>query len=114
MSDLLSLISRLEAAKEGSRELDQEIWFNHVWEGQGDERDVPAYTSSVDAALSLVPEGWSFYRLDQYSNGPDPIWGWGAQLRCHANPEVGLAIGETRASMPLALCIASLRARATT
>jgi hypothetical protein len=135
MSDLLSLISRLEAAKEGARELDAKIEISRRrflfgaaavagmsiqpggWIVGGDSPNpikAPAYTSSVDAALSLVPEGWSFYRLDQYSNGPDPIWGWGAQLRCHANPEVGLAIGETRASMPLALCIASLRARATT
>jgi hypothetical protein len=115
MSDLLSLISRLEAAKEGSREMDQEIWFNHVWEGQGDERDVPAYTSSVDAALSHEAEGfWEIYGPYKYLNIPTPIPNrWRAVLwygpELHAKKYEGW--GATEA---LARRIASLRARATT
>jgi magnesium-transporting ATPase (P-type) len=129
MSDLLSLISRLEAAKEVSRELDAEIEISRRrflfgaaavagmsiqpggWIVGGDSPNpikAPAYTSSVDAALSLVPEGLMV----------SMTIGSGQAV---ANVKTGSILNpKTRewsgyaATPALALCIASLRARATT
>jgi hypothetical protein len=141
MSDLLSLISRLEAAKEGSRELDahiavtlmgytfhEETTAEHFergyfacWMGKPHESHCtnvsrwPAYTSSVDAALSHEAEGfWEIYGPYKYLNIPTPIpnrwravfW-YGPEL--HAKKYEGW--GATEA---LTRRIASLRARATT
>lgn len=82
------LIDKLESVSEGSRELDAEIWsevHKHliddttyitgtvenyreltfkrplVWPWTR----VPFYTTSIDAALLLVPEGWEMTRLDK-------------------------------------------------
>jgi hypothetical protein len=73
MTDLAELIARLEAATEGSRELDAEIeWIAHPFPEVPDQpgwRQLPhgpqqhvltvadRYTTSLDAALTLVPEG---------------------------------------------------------
>lgn len=90
MSDLAGLIARLEEAGEGSRELDARVLFaiNHAgamrgfWNAstglpstlpddfdalpnglgrRGIEAVSPHFTTSIDAALTLVPEGcaWS-------------------------------------------------------
>lgn len=96
MSDL---IERLERATGPSAELDARIWCElngsdyiapHTWEGQSGklyvhDYTVPAYTASIDAALTLCPGGF-------------------ASVGGHS------ANGATPA---LALCIAALRARAT-
>lgn len=66
MTALSDLIARLEAAKEGSRELDRKIAFAVNWNGfQNEDQiykenadDIPNWTQSLDAALTLVPEGW--------------------------------------------------------
>lgn len=69
------LIKRLEKAEDGSRELDAEIWqssgtmpegledvgyFPDPAKGcmEGSIYAAPHYTTSLDAALTLVPEGW--------------------------------------------------------
>lgn len=72
---------------------------------------LPKFTESLDAALTLVPEGWAFHRLHQYFNNRNPAWGYGGELRCFAQPDIGLAVGESRNSPALALCIAALKAR---
>lgn len=72
------LIKRLEEAREGSRELDAEILCaidphasldgdgDDVWYGIGLDEDggpwprVHDYTTSIDDALTLVPEGWGY------------------------------------------------------
>lgn len=75
--DLSGLIERVEAAGEGSRELDRAIAVARGWVQEnlyrdadyrpGDwhhpashapVRDVPAFTRSLDAAMTLVPRGW--------------------------------------------------------
>jgi hypothetical protein len=131
MSDLLSLISRLEAAKEGSREADAEIEISRRrflfgaaavagmsiqpdgWIVGGDSPNpikAPAYTSSVDAALSHEAEGfWEIYGPYKYPPAPNR-WRavfWYGPERAHV-PYQGW--GATEA---LARRIASLRARAT-
>lgn len=88
MSDYMSLIERLEKATE-DRELDAavyeacvgEVWNDFLsgpWAADGKSR-VPFYTSSIDAALSLVPEGWR-YGIEQAgrfdSNDLTEAWCW--------------------------------------
>lgn len=120
-------IDRLEAATEPSRELDAEIaplvgWEESyipgagwVWRGPGD-RNIPGpfprFTSSIDAALTLVPEGFSvelgiytesqdtprsgsFARVNKYCMGDGPAWEIDA---------------EQAATPALAICIAALKA----
>jgi hypothetical protein len=62
------LISALESATEGSRELDDQI--NEAL-GNDYETHCPRYTTSIDAALTLVPEGW----------GGEVFWHDGASAR---------------------------------
>jgi hypothetical protein len=67
MSDLSSLIARVEAAAGPDREIDAEIDLaifpdrrivgDHVIDRMGFGKPVPHYTSSIDAALTLLPEG---------------------------------------------------------
>lgn len=163
------LIARLEAATEGSRELDGDIalaiglykvWLSkhRYWnfEGPNDKRgtwpdsgipeydsrtgkkivltekpdrswvyyigDVPEFTTSIEAALTLVPEGWGWEVGSPYADGEPlgggqpwaQIWKRGANVRIDGLAAVPYAPGRshTNAQTPaLALCIAALRAR---
>lgn len=116
MTDLLSLISKLEAATGPSRELDCEIALAVGW-GSEDQRaelrkytdhasrifvareiGVPRYTGSLDAALTLVPDGrpWSI----------GTILHGGGYVSC-LDRQAKTSKGATA---PLALVIASLKA----
>lgn len=108
MTDM-SLIKRLESATEGSRELDQAIYAeilerNPFYPGPAlGSPYVQHYTTSLDAALTLVPEGMEISLTDLY----------GIPMA-----EVGLNVPEgshtarlEHGTLPLALCIAALRAR---
>jgi hypothetical protein len=112
------LIARLEAATEGSRELDIAVG-RAAGEEVDLERDqhgrplfrlardawgiLPHYTTSLDAALTLVPEGHLHWYVGRW-----PI-GYRAEIcRHHQTPPHIPMIGATPA---LALCIAALRAR---
>jgi hypothetical protein len=127
-SRLSELIARLEAAKEESRELDIAI-FEEVfdceprrysdnprarlkwWYKRGTDRvvaynagEIPCFTASLDAALTLVPEGW---RTDPAKQGLDGRWFWAL-----VNDRNGHFIGSTLCATPaLALVIAALKAR---
>jgi hypothetical protein len=107
-----TLIADLEAATEGSRELDARI-ENRL--NGGSARDLeyvlsdiertsrpPAFTSSLDAAMTLVPEGWYMRKLAEF---PD---GWACKLLCGAKNVSGATVTNTPA---LALVIACMRAR---
>ena len=60
----------------------------------------PAYTASIDAAMTMVPEGWTV------------TMGWTPEMVSWAHLESTHEIWPGNASTPaLALCIASLRAR---
>ena len=72
-ADLIALAERVERAEGPDRELDAEIaplkglrrvdegqplgrvWYDHRGHGV----PLPAFTASLDAAMTLVPEGWS-------------------------------------------------------
>lgn len=110
------LITRLESADGPSRELDADIaraigwecvvrdpeaqgkyvcWRKHYRSGEW--IMLPRYTASIDAALTLVPEGWDWAIF--HTNGGLTIHAWCGDKIDH--------FGDTPA---LALCIAALRA----
>ena len=123
--ELEALIKRLEEAREGSMGLSREVaravgwvnrgnsrngeWFHPDDTAEGKpvldslhgtdvHREPPDFTRSVDAALSLVPEGegWNLIRFD----------GGDGRSQAHIGDEIG--DGNTPAA---ALCIACLRCR---
>jgi len=129
MSDLLALADEIERAAEGSRELDIligdavdlrvdecDLSFRQSFEICGMEQmlrmaeshqniwreALPRYTTSLDAALSLVPEGWHWCACSDerpgFANVHQLVSG------------VGPANSAEAASPALALCAASLRA----
>ncbi len=113
MSDIDDLIARLNAATEGSHELDAAIYLaiNEAWPVA----NPPRYTTSLDAALTLVPEGM-FWNV-----GNAKLMGAGFQVTV-GEPARGLKIGRKwyahelhpingPKTAPLAVCIAALRAR---
>jgi len=113
----MNLISRLEQAEAGSRELDAFIFrtlagnpTDHCYELNGKyliDANVPNVTTSIDAAMSLVPEGWKLRQM--HFNGPcadDRKW----HLNLHGG-KVGEDCFVGRGATPaLALVIASLKA----
>ena len=54
------LISRLSAATGPSRKLDGEISETVKWTRSYYYQEPPRYTESIDAALTLMPEGYGF------------------------------------------------------
>lgn len=131
--DMNELVARIEAADQrqadGGYALDGEIakregWTysyreaTHSWgwcrPGMPDHFNArpPAYTTSIDAAMSLVPEGWSM-SLGEKRGLPAHIR-WNVWLHDH-NTENGIAersIEASAATPSLALCAAALRAKA--
>lgn len=112
MADYMSLIERLEKATE-DRELDAavyearvgEVWNDFLsgpWAADGKSR-VPFYTSSIDAALSLVPEGAEYSITTLYGL---------AMVEVPLNFTDVDPQSATRkdGNVPLAICIAALKA----
>lgn len=129
-----TLIARLESAAEGSRELDfgiaqaiglarahpetdrsewAEALIDGKWTYLGAEGQwkldwwLPLYTTSIDAALTLVPEGWRVNTLAQHENG------WACLLYRGEWNEPGRAVmaSPVLATPALAICAAALKAR---
>lgn len=131
MTDLLVLADRVEKLTGPDRDLEAEIWlactpgatrnkWSYVHKATGREctvdetRDatdrliiVPEYTTSIDASLTLLPEGW---------------WWSAGVCRRENHASVGSEIGTVEgelifetfgATAPLALLAAILRARQT-
>jgi hypothetical protein len=116
MSEHAELIARLEVAEGPSRDLDMEIAKlaqGFGLPGSGLLGYLPYFTSSLDAALTLVPKGmWWLIGLGK-TRPKEPLYG--AQILLHGprppyNADV-LAEGEHDANPAIALCIASLKAR---
>lgn len=96
------LVAKLQAATEGSRELDAAIGkaigkIPVEWLDDFMPADIAQYSRSLDAALTLVPDrrGWSVQHLAQATA---VVFGT-EYIRTWAN------------TAPLALCIAALKAR---
>lgn len=121
-STLLILATRCEAVTGPDRMLDGEIWratepdgiwtldYHGVWMRQDEADHVaydmpPAYTSSLDAAVSLVSNGYDWHVQNNpsvnaaWASVGKPTAHWGDMMRRAATPA-------------LALCAAALRARA--
>ena len=100
---MTDLITRLEQAAEGSRDLDLAIEkaFERCDPPELLAFPLPHYTTSLDAALTLVPEGWA-WDLMAWPNEPSE-----AAICQPGSPHLGRWKGATPA---LALCIAALRA----
>jgi len=120
---LIEIIARLEAATEGSRELDAQIssargiqcfveftdteLVHYILDravAQG-KRELPRYTTSLDAALTLVPEGYDLGALTRHEGK------WLAATYSPKNPYLGWASRGQHDNRVLALCIAALKAR---
>jgi len=117
------LIQRMETATEGSRELDAAI-YRLLYSGKlvdllrrsgvTDMEYCPDYTTSLDAALTLVPEGYRLYNLSDQLD--DRRGRWFAGIANDVPPIVNPPATSYMAhapSPPLALCIAALKARRT-
>ncbi len=126
MSDratLLALAARCEAATGADREWDWRIYLaikGRPWTATEDAwmRDngaqafpasLPRYTASIDAALTLVPDGWKWTLHSADTAGPPCAY---------CVPNMGrlpwpMWVNDVSAATPaLALCAATLRARA--
>jgi hypothetical protein len=120
-TDIAKLIERLEGAKAGSRELDalvfeaatgQSSWLEVPGYGEGVTvrkaiSGLPEYTSSIDAALTLVPEGAEYSISTLYGVAWIEL-----PLNC-GDGESPHFVRRKDGNVPLALCIASLKARQT-
>jgi hypothetical protein len=126
VSEIEGLIERLQAAKGPDPLLDGDIgweiggwineggfWRRHKVTGKRERftyRDWPLYTRSIDAALTLVPEGmWWLVGCGQMKP-TEPLYG--AQIRKPGFSTGGQVVSEAEHScMAITLCIAALRAR---
>ncbi len=100
------LITRLEAATGPDRKLDHDIWFLMDQPLDDHAVDCPLrYTESLDAALTLVPEGMGWgVKFDNQGH-----FAWVSGDIARNGQTVAVRYGW---NAPLALCIASLKARA--
>lgn len=121
----MNLIERIEGAEGPSRELDAEIFIAVCWpdwriqtdcekfpeqvqSGRIQEpngcgwRNAPAYTASLDAAMSLVPEGWHWTVNDFGDHA--------SAYLINAAHEMARPHKQFQATPALALCAAALRA----
>jgi hypothetical protein len=105
--ELMKLVSVLQGAKEGSEYLDYSI--QRVLFGMA--KPVPEYTRSVDAALRLLPEGWTINRLSQLTDCRGGFAGWVGDIYRATDAVIPSPSTGTAATAPLALCLAAMRVR---
>lgn len=113
MTDLIALAERCEAADGPSFVLEQEI-ARAVFPILAEQGYGPAYTASIDAAMTLVPKGYfwtaGFCGLTCHASvGPDNKHFARDYLESHEPVDVDIPNPSTPA---LALCAAALRALA--
>jgi len=104
--DVAKLVTMLQSAKEGSEYLDYAI--QRLF---GTAKPVPLYTRSLDAALRLLPEGWTIHRLGQITDCQGGFGGWIGEIYRARDAMIPYPSSAPVASAPLALCIAALRVR---
>lgn len=85
---------------------DVEAWYWDDPDGNPMATDRPSPTESIDAALTLVPEGWAWIVESCQPYESEPVECSAAVWNCRAQPPV-----HDGATPALALCIAALRAR---
>jgi hypothetical protein len=104
-AELLALADLAERVKGADRELDAGIYagIHDCTLTRWVFDNAPAFTASLDAAASLVPEGWTVWELRQNAES------WWCQLEPNSNAPMVCAEAVTE---PLARTAAALRARA--
>lgn len=102
--DPIKLITTLEAAAEGSEYLDFAIQRRF-----GLMKPVPAYTRSVDAAMSLIPAEWSIHQLQRRTDCRGSFTNWNAELFRASDVVLEFPSRGVAATAPLALCAAAMR-----
>lgn len=105
--DLLALAARCES-EESSRELDRAL--HRVRVGVFPKEEAPEYTASLDAAVTLVPEGCWRHSGSGKLDEDEPLWGCVVE-EPWAPPTAELGSGESNHNEALAICAAALRAR---
>ncbi len=131
MTDLQSLISRLEKAEKPTFVLDIEIHalqlggYVKSHDSSGvlfvingmqhavSARAIPAYTASLDAAVGLVTEGWrwSIQQIEDMTTTQTGDWYYGHMEHCADLYAHGRQSGKSK-TPAIALCIAALKAQA--
>jgi hypothetical protein len=126
MTNLTTLADRVEAAERGDWELDSDIHSlispdrkhpylvgTHIDDTHPSGRpySAPAYTASIDAAMTLVPEGWTYVSIEFCARGMP-----GQHCRVSIERLITEHDDEREygyaATPALALCAAALRAQA--
>jgi hypothetical protein len=102
--DVSKLVAALERADEGSEYLDYTIQRRY-----GLMKPVPAYTRSLDAAMTLIPEGWSIFRLQRRNDCRGNFNGWMAELYRASDVVIEIPSLSSAATAPLAIAAAALR-----
>jgi hypothetical protein len=111
MSDL---ISRLESATEGSRELDQDIFHaldlcQKLDDGTCVDYRAPAYSTSIDGAVSIILPGWRWkLAMTGVGKAAARVEMWTIHYVAHPLPAFVKAKGYLA---PAAICAAALKAR---
>lgn len=119
------LIAALESASGPDRQLDFEIGLQMgitkdlgtgKWIRLDDDNRIrtvegglPHYTASIDAALTLVPDGWPFKLITDF--GSPRLKNYRAQITTPRFRESEIWSGGNNASPAIALTIAALKAR---
>lgn len=117
-SPLLLLAEKVEGLEGPDREVDCEILAAVARTDNGPVFAAPAYTASLDAAMSLVPEGWRIWTADFSIEGRFVWMLCGPKLTWITHEDGSREGGEdwyqsgVAATPALALVSASLRARA--
>lgn len=126
MTGLVEVLARLGAAEVGSEDLDQAIADAVLVKDKavvlaGDPFEMPIqlwrypdgstgtelrFSRSLDAALTLVPAGWS-WQVEKY---PRVRAALAEPIMTDFGPGLGIREQHSGATPPLALCIAALRA----
>lgn len=113
------LIKQLEAATGPNHSIDVAIaeatgWFH----AHPNEHRAPNFTFSIDAAMTLVPEGWAWRVMHNgpYANGnpSKPRAELAEPIETKFGPGVGIRAQVDGATPAIAICIAVLKARAAT
>src|SRR6185312_7691781 len=104
LMEIAKLIAALQTASEGSEYLDYAIQrqFSLM-------KPVPAYTRSLDAAIQLVPEGWSIHRMGQRHDCRGNFTGWFAELYRAADAVIEFPANSQGATAALAVCLGAMR-----
>ncbi|HUH85721.1 MAG TPA: hypothetical protein VLX85_14015 [Stellaceae bacterium] len=104
--ELAKLVAMVQGAKEGSEYLDYAV--QRLF---GTAKPVPLYTRSIDAALTLLPEGWTIHRLGQLTDCQGGFGGWIGEVYRARDAMIPYPSSNPAPTAPLALCAAALRVR---